>query len=422
VLVGRVLRGMELLSSLPRGGGALGFYTDKEKARRALITRARLAADLPEAERTALEVLRTDTPLFTKYVEARRNRRESWFLRPAGHTDVCNISIPVRDVARAVHEHGYVKIGGIEQWVAIDGASNSNPVILSVHGGPGNPISPFIDQLYGAWQQSFTVATWDQRFSGRTYARNEPVVELTEERIAATSLTLEQLVDDGIEVAEHLRKRLGKPRLILTGGSWGSVIAVHMAHRRPDLFYAYVGVSQLVNERDNLAASYAAMLAAAKNKQDAAAIATLQELGPPPWTNPRNFGRMRRIMRAYETAATTAAPEFKFAPEYSSDEYRAAYEAGEELSFVKYVGMKGDGMARQVDLPKLGRKYQVPVFLVQGEQDLLTTADITRRWYESIEAPRKKLVMVPGAGHDPNFAMLDAELRVIREEVLPLTK
>jgi peptidylprolyl isomerase len=98
VLVGRVLRGMELLSSLPRGGGALGFYTDKEKARRALITRARLAADMPEAERTALEVLRTDTPLFTKYIEARRNRRESWFLRPAGHTDVCNISIPVRDI------------------------------------------------------------------------------------------------------------------------------------------------------------------------------------------------------------------------------------------------------------------------------------------------------------------------------------
>jgi peptidylprolyl isomerase len=96
VLVGRVLRGMELLSSLPRGSGALGFYTDEEKAKRTLITRARLASDLPEAQRSALEVLRTDTPLFTKYVEARRNRREPWFLRPAGHIDVCNISIPTR--------------------------------------------------------------------------------------------------------------------------------------------------------------------------------------------------------------------------------------------------------------------------------------------------------------------------------------
>jgi peptidylprolyl isomerase len=96
VVVGRVLRGIELLASLPRGTGALGFYEKPEQ--RTLIISARMAADLPEAERTAIEVLRTDTPLFTKYVESRRNRRDTWYLVPAGHTDVCAISIPVRDV------------------------------------------------------------------------------------------------------------------------------------------------------------------------------------------------------------------------------------------------------------------------------------------------------------------------------------
>jgi peptidylprolyl isomerase len=96
VLVGRVIRGMELLSSLPRGSAPLGFYTEEEKARRTRIVRARLAADLPEAQRTPIELLRTDTPLFPKYVEARRNRREAWFVRPAGHIDVCNLAIPSR--------------------------------------------------------------------------------------------------------------------------------------------------------------------------------------------------------------------------------------------------------------------------------------------------------------------------------------
>jgi len=96
VTVGRVLRGIELLSSLPRGTGGLGFYEKPEQ--RALIKSIRVAADLPEAERTSLEVLRTDTPLFTKYVESRRNRRDTWYIVPAGHTDVCNITIPVRDV------------------------------------------------------------------------------------------------------------------------------------------------------------------------------------------------------------------------------------------------------------------------------------------------------------------------------------
>jgi cyclophilin family peptidyl-prolyl cis-trans isomerase len=98
VLVGRVLRGMELLASLPRGSGALGFYSDAEKAQRTLIRSARLASEVPKSAQTAIEVLRTDTALFTRYVEARRNRREPWFVRPAGHIDVCNLPLPVRDI------------------------------------------------------------------------------------------------------------------------------------------------------------------------------------------------------------------------------------------------------------------------------------------------------------------------------------
>lgn len=96
VVAGRVLRGMELLASLPRGTGALGFYEKPEQ--RTPIQRIRIAADLPEAERTPIEVLRTDTPLFTQYVESRRNRRDTWYIQPAGHTDVCSVTPPVRDI------------------------------------------------------------------------------------------------------------------------------------------------------------------------------------------------------------------------------------------------------------------------------------------------------------------------------------
>jgi peptidylprolyl isomerase len=96
-LVGRVLSGISLLTVLPRGTGALGFY---ETAPERLPIRAmRLAADVPEAERTRFEVLRTDTPLFKEWVDARRNRREPWFARPAGHADLCNIPVPVRTPA-----------------------------------------------------------------------------------------------------------------------------------------------------------------------------------------------------------------------------------------------------------------------------------------------------------------------------------
>jgi peptidylprolyl isomerase len=93
-LVGRVVQGMEMLSALPRGTGALGFYEKPEQ--RVPIKSVRVAADLPAGQRTELEVLRTDTPTFTAYVEARRNRREEWFKVPAGHVDVCNVPIVIR--------------------------------------------------------------------------------------------------------------------------------------------------------------------------------------------------------------------------------------------------------------------------------------------------------------------------------------
>lgn len=92
--VGRVVQGMELLSVLPRGTGALGFYEKPEQ--RVPIKSIRLASDVPAAERTPLQVIRTDTPTWDAAVEARRNRHDEWYKRPAGHIDLCNVPIAVR--------------------------------------------------------------------------------------------------------------------------------------------------------------------------------------------------------------------------------------------------------------------------------------------------------------------------------------
>ncbi|PIX59911.1 MAG: peptidylprolyl isomerase [Lysobacterales bacterium CG_4_10_14_3_um_filter_64_11] len=93
-LVGRVLDGMQWLATLPRGSGALGFYERPEQ--RLAITHLRLASEVPEAERSALQVLRTDSASFTQWIEARRNRHEDWFISPVGHVELCNVPIPVR--------------------------------------------------------------------------------------------------------------------------------------------------------------------------------------------------------------------------------------------------------------------------------------------------------------------------------------
>lgn len=95
-LVGRVVEGMQHLSTLPRGTGDLGFYEKPEQ--RVAIKSIRLAADVPLKERAALEVMRTDTTTFKKLIEARRTRREDWFVDSVGRIGLCNVPLPVRPI------------------------------------------------------------------------------------------------------------------------------------------------------------------------------------------------------------------------------------------------------------------------------------------------------------------------------------
>ena len=96
-VVGRVRQGIELLSSLRRGTAEMGFYA--KPAERTAISTVRLASEVPAAERTRLEVLRSDSATFTAVVEARRNRRDEWYLTPAGYIELCNVPLPVRAAA-----------------------------------------------------------------------------------------------------------------------------------------------------------------------------------------------------------------------------------------------------------------------------------------------------------------------------------
>ncbi len=95
-LVGRVIEGMEHLSSLPRGKGELGFYAADEIDKRTPILSVRVAADLPAAEQPGFEYLSTESQTFSRYADARANRRDPFFIVPAGGADICNIPVPVR--------------------------------------------------------------------------------------------------------------------------------------------------------------------------------------------------------------------------------------------------------------------------------------------------------------------------------------
>lgn len=303
-----------------------------------------------------------------------------------------------------INEQKFVSIGGIEQWITIRGDDRSNPVVLFLHGGPGNALSPYANALFAGWEKQFTLVQWDQRGAGRTYTKNGEGIEPT--------MTMERMVEDGIEVAAYLAKHLDHKKIILVGTSWGSYLGIPMAQARPDLFATYIGVGQLVGWRKNEAASYARVLELARGANDQEAVAALTAIGPPPWDNLRKWPIFRKWKLHFQTIKTSAPPAPDIIdPAYGSAEERAQYEAADDFSFLHFLGMTMKGPLTVVDLTSR-TEFAIPVFFIQGEEDLTAMLATAKVYFDSIVAPHKQFYMIAGAGHAPSVPAL-ARLRKV---------
>lgn len=178
-----------------------------------------------------------------------------------------------------VQESYKTSIGGIDQWLNVRGQDRANPMILFVHGGPAAPVTPTAWQFQRPLEEYFTLANWDQRGAGKSYGETDP------DTVAGT-IRIDRYVDDAIAVAQHLRTRYGKRKLILMGHSWGTIVAMRAALERPDLFHAHVGFGQVINVRTNERISFDYALARARADNNAAALAEMQAIAPYPDPGP----------------------------------------------------------------------------------------------------------------------------------------
>ncbi|MES2648923.1 MAG: alpha/beta hydrolase [Bacteroidota bacterium] len=319
-------------------------------------------------------------------------------------------------INQSLSDEGFVLIQGIQQWVTIKG-DRSKPVILFLHGGPGSPISPYSDNLYKAWEKDFIIVQWDQRGTGRTFGVTAPA-ELTPGFLQANPLTLAQMAADGIELSEYLLKHLGKKKIILFGTSWGSALGVTMAINRPDLFAAYVGHSQIVDPGDDLPL-YNKVHQMAAEKKDKYALEMLDSLGKPPYARARQTGKLLRIVKKYERANSNPAPDswFVLRADYDNEKDNQNRSDADDYSFVNYAGDKVLGvkpMRTGINFLKDKLDFKIPVYLIQGEEDLLTPKESTRNYFDNIRAPKKEYFLLPGAAHGFNEAVLKTQYWVFK--------
>ncbi|MFD1184999.1 alpha/beta hydrolase [Pontibacter rugosus] len=320
---------------------------------------------------------------------------------------------------KAINEEGFISIGGIEQWVTISGQDKTKPIILFLHGGPGSTMSQYDDAIYGYWKKDFVLVYWDQRGAGRTFGKNAPET-VTEDYWIENPLTVEQMTADGIALSEYLVKHLGKQKITLVGTSWGSILGAKMALSRPDLFSAYVGHSQIVNEEAGFLHAFNTVSKLAQSAKDQESLDKLESLGPPPYGEARKSGQLMRIIKKYERENATPAPAswWKLTSAYDNEKDAQDRYNGDDYSFLYFAGHKAMGiksMGAGVNFMQDGLHYKVPVYFIQGEEDILTPKELTKAYFDKVKAPKKEFILVPGAAHGHNQAVIDAQYKAVKK-------
>ena len=318
----------------------------------------------------------------------------------------------VIDRSSGIDEGMFVKIGGIDQWVTIRGQDRNNPVLLMVHGGPGVTMCPTARTSL-SWERDFTIVQWDQRGAGKTFGRSGPL---------DPTVTIDQMAQDGVEVAEFLRRQLHKQRVTLVGVSWGTILGIHMAKARPELFCAYVGTGQFVNTRQGQALGYAQLLAEVSASGDRRAIRALEVIGPPPYHSLSELGVHTNWALAHEAGAPSTLGILSavfFAPGSTLWDFRD-WMAGLMTSQNHFYGETMSGPIMAVDLPAFSTDFAIPMFVFQGADDNIAPAKLARAYIDRIRAPHKELVLITGAGHVAIVTKSNEFLSLLVQRARPL--
>ena len=360
--------------------------------REALLALGALALSSSSSSRDSPAIPDNEFRKFEKYNNFVRKR----------HADDYAITTP-----NGINQAKYLNIGGIQQWVTVRGEDLDNPVVLLLHGGPGDCTNPWGYAGFRTWLKDYTIVQWDQRGAGRTLGRNGLAI--------ANTVTIDRMVQDGVELADAVRTWLRKNQIVLLGHSWGSVLGALIARKAPQFFQAYVGTGQVGHTAGAYDVAFTALLAEARVRGEGRAIRELQEIGPPPYKDGRGYQVQRRWSNFFEGADAFIASMVGFAltaPGYTIRDVND-WSDGMVLSAEKLISQEN-----ALSPALLGGRFKLPVFVIQGEADFTTPASLAKAFVDHLEAPRKAFVTIKG-GHFAVFMHSPEFLRQLSALLVP---
>lgn len=317
------------------------------------------------------------------------------------------------EIAGALAEKTFVEIGGIRQGIFIRSENPENPVILYMHGGPGTPELPMIlpHETGERLEKYFTVCYWDQRGAGMTY----------DSSITPADVTVERFVEDTREMTEYLRECFGKDKIYLMGHSWGSYLGVKTIQKYPELYAAYIGIGQVTDQRESEHLAYDYMLTRATEIGDKKAIAELSRFD----RRSADFPTMdymlsvarTPLMNKYHIGVTHAPISTAEIAKQILFSF-GGYTVGEKMKYVRGMAFSQNVVFPPVledNLFHSARRFDIPVYVIQGKWDYQVSQVLAEAWLGEIEAPAKGFFEFENSAHSPNAEEPEKFVRLVRE-------
>ena len=264
-----------------------------------------------------------------------------------------------------------VEIGGVKQWITIQGDNDKSPVLLFLHGGPGNSAMSYSYRFTQELKKHFIVVQWDQRESGKTASLNK----------SPEPLNVAIYIHDTIDLINYLTLKFSQEKIYLVGHSWGGYLGLRVASERSDLLKGYFAMSPMINQLESERLSLQVMQVKAAKENNTVAIAELSMVEVPFKNGEQLFYHRKWLSELMNSTTPNRAKVDQWAITWLS-----MFNEASKTNFIEFA-------------PEL----HCPVYFLIGSKDYQTHFSLAESYYKQVVCKEKKLYWFTESAHNPHL-------------------
>ncbi|MEH7095349.1 alpha/beta fold hydrolase [Neobacillus vireti] len=299
---------------------------------------------------------------------------------------------PIKSKYHPVASLEEVVLGGNKQFILIRGENVENPLMLFLHGGPGTAQIGFAPKFQRNLEKDFIVVNWDQRGAGLSFSP----------KINKDELTIENMVQDAVELIQYLLNRFQQSKLYLVAHSWGTILGTLIVQHYPHFLHSYIGIGQVANMKKGEKISYEYTLKKARELNEENAVRQLTDLV----YNPSDMNYLIAQRRWLTKFGGSAIGVSDFDLIYSNMFFAHEYTLKDWMRYMKAGRFSLESMWPQVmeiDFLRNPLQLAIPVYIFAGKHDYQTPSELALEYFNNIDCPHKEFIWFDHSAHLLNF-------------------